>query len=237
MSIVMSFLVVALFVALIYAGARDGAFFTMYALVRNGLAFLCAVTFFRPLGATLSAMFSRTPPAPEYFVAIAFVLIFGAAVGAGRWLKVRYTFPDVKCFHAVDRSAGAGLGLLNAIVLTGTILIMWSLMPFARYIPADLGRAHLKVRTLDTGPAMLEFYAFASRRMPGGVVFLLHDETIHEDANGNGRADPGDAFTDVNQNGRWDRGWLWRYRTHADILPRHLEHVVGEGAAGPSPRR
>ncbi|MGD2174030.1 MAG: hypothetical protein PVJ27_01405, partial [Candidatus Brocadiaceae bacterium] len=102
-------------------------------------------------------------------------------------------------------------------------LILWSLLPFAKYIPADCGRVTMKTPALDTGTAMLRFYAFTTERMPGNTPFLLEDEGIVEDENGNGRADAGEAFYDVNGNGQWDRGWLWKYRHHADILPRDVD--------------
>ncbi len=226
MSTLATIVIIVVFLVLTYAGARDGAYFSAYVLVRNCLAFICSVTFFQQLGSLLTGTISRRPPAPEYFDAMAFVAIFGIVLGVGRWLKVKYTFPQVDCPVWLERVGGVSFGVLNAIILTGTILVMWSMVPVAPYIPGDGGRAYVKARAFDTGPAVLKFYDFMTRRIPGGAVFLYDDEPVPQDANGNGRADPGDGFEDTNGNGRWDRGWLWKYRNHADIWPSRVQRII-----------
>jgi uncharacterized membrane protein required for colicin V production len=217
MTSTIAFLIVLLLLVLMtYAGLRDGAFFTTYALVRNALAFVCAMTFCQPLARVLERLVTQTYPARVFFVPLSFGAVFGAIIALGRWLKVTYTIPRVECPVMVDRVAGPILGLLNGVIATGTLLVLWSLLPFARYIPADYG--NIQVRT-DTGAAALRFYAFVQKKVPGSAVFLLADEPVQEDQNNNGRADPGDKFLDENRNDKWDHGWLWKYRNYAWILP------------------
>ncbi len=217
--------VLALIIFNTYAGARDGVFFSMYCLVRNTLAFFCAMTFCQPMALVFSALLSDKHPAPEYFVAISFAILLGGVFAFGRWLKVKYCLPGVHCPQWVDRIWGGTAGFLNAVVISGAVLILWSLFPFARYIPADYGRVRIEPSVLDTGAAMLTYYDYAAGRLGGNTPFLLEDEPLVEDLNNNGRADPNDAFRDVNGNRRWDRGWLWRYRNYADILLRQLEPI------------
>jgi uncharacterized membrane protein required for colicin V production len=221
---------IAVFVLLLlmtYAGYRDGVFATVYALLRNLFGFLCAMMFCEPLARQLTGAITRAHPAYDYFVAISFAAILAAAFALGRWLKVRYTVPGVVSITLVDRIAGPALGLLNGIVVTGTLLVLWSLMPFAKFVPGDLGRAEVTKPALDTGSRMLSFYEYESKRMPGGTVFLLQDEPLKTDENMNGKGDAGDSFDDKNGNGQWDRGWLYKYRHHATILPADLQQLPG----------
>jgi hypothetical protein len=206
-----------------YAGARESAFFTVYSLMRNGIAFLCALTFYRPLASLLSSLITSSYPMPEYFVAFSFGFIFGGVILLGRWLKTRFTYPGVECPKVLNWTLGGAAGLLNAIVITGAVLIGWSIMPFVKYIPRDLGHIQIRPAVLDTGVAMLKTYGFIERRMGGNVPFLVHDEPLASDPNNNGRPDPGEQYEDTNRNGRWDRGWLWKYRHAADILPGDLK--------------
>ncbi len=210
-----------------YGGFRDGFFFSVYALMRNLFAFLCAMTFFEPLGRVLERTATRTPPAHEYFLLISFAAIFGGVFAFGRWLKVRYTVPSVLTLELVDKTVGPVLGLLNGVVVTGTLLILWSLVPFAKYIPADMGDIRINARVLDTGSMMLGFYDHETRTMRGKAVFLLHDEPIKNDENKNGRADEGESYVDRNKNGRWDRGWLWEYKHYADITSEDVGQSPG----------
>jgi hypothetical protein len=209
------------------AGYRDGAWFSAYALLRNVIAFICGITFAAPVGRMLEGMISSSGHAREYFFCIAFGLIVGLVIALGRWLKVTYTVPHVPATVWGDRIAGPALGMLNGIVVTGTVFVLWSLLPFAKYVPGD--RASIQVKSgLDTGAAMLRFYKFTERRMGGSKTFLLHDEPMVTDANRNGRIEPGEEFDDVNGNGVWDRGWLWKYKNHAQIFPSDLP---GSGAS------
>jgi uncharacterized membrane protein required for colicin V production len=224
MTTVIATLLVVLVVGLsVYGGARDGFFFTIYALVRNLFAFLCAMTFCEPLARVLEQTLTRSYPAHAYFAMLSFGAIFGVVFALGRWLKVHYTVPGVFCLAVVDKVVGPALGLLNGVVITGTLLILWSLMPFAKYIPGDVGVIRIQSRTLDTGAMMLRFYDHETRSIPGKGVFLLEDEPLKTDENKNLRADEGDSYVDRNNNRRWDRGWLWKYKHYGDITPGDLQ--------------
>ncbi|MHC4592591.1 MAG: CvpA family protein [Planctomycetota bacterium] len=225
-SVVAVLLILVLFALMTYAGVRDGAFFSLYALMRNAFAFFCAMSFCEPMARLLGKLIGHRYPAPDYWIAISFAAILGAVFATCRHLKMKYTAPNVPCPQVVDRVTGPAIGIINAVVVTGSLLILWSLLPFAKYIPGNLGHIHFKTGALDTGQAMLRFYSFASERMGGGG-FLLDDEPLVEDHNENARGDPGDSYDDVNENGRWDRGWLWRYRNHAMIDPSHLRPLPG----------
>ncbi len=216
-------IVLTLLLAMTYAGARDGLFFSTYALMRNLIAFVAAMTFCQPLARLLSYLISQSHPAPEYFLPLGYALAFGVTFGVGRWLKIRYVYPDVVCPKWVDRIGGALVGFTNAYIVTGTFLILWTLLPFARFIPGDQGRLSIPSAGLDSGAVMLRVYDTLAGSMPGNTPFLLDDEPLIEDRNNNGRAEPGDTFIDLNGNGRWDRGWRWRYQNHAEILPDRLE--------------
>jgi len=209
--------VLALLLATTYAGYRDGFFIATYALMRSLVAFLCAMTFCEPLRAVLTSVISDKYPAPQYLLPIAYLLVFGLVMVLGRWLKIQYTEPGLSCPAAVDHTAGPLIGLLHGVVFTGTLLILWSMLPFAKFIPADQGRINSRLGKLDTGRSMLVFYDFVQDHMGGNLPFLLNDEPIVNDADGDKRADPGDEFKDLNANGTWDRGWAWKYEHYADI--------------------
>jgi uncharacterized membrane protein required for colicin V production len=228
MTSVIATIVVILIVGLsIYGGLRDGAVFTLYTTTRNAFAFLCAMTFCQPMARVLMKLLTSKHPAYDYFVVLSFVAIFGAVFAIARWLKVRFTIPYVHCPKPVDRSVGPTVGLLNGVVVTGMLLVLWSLLPFARYLPGDLGRVRVSVSALDTGLAMLKFYDFVEDRMGGSRLFLLRDEPLTFDPDENGRYDPRDRYDDLNRNGRWDRGWIWRYRNYAEITSDDLRAVLG----------
>ena len=59
---------------------------------------------------------------------------------------------------------------------------------------------------------------------------MLDDEPLVTDVNNNGKFDPAseppEAFQDVNKNGRWDRGWLWRYNHSADFQTEDVDRVA-----------
>lgn len=214
--------VLAVLVLMPLAGYRDGLFFSTYALVRNFIAFLCAMTFRDKLAGLMAAMISRNPTAEGYFAVISFVLIFGAIFMLGRWLKVTYTVPQVQGISLVDRIGGPIVSVLNVVVTTGTVFIVFSMLPFARFLPGDLGRFQIQGGIFDTGATMLRVFDHVQGCMGGGREFLLHPETITTDANLNGRADPDDLFDDADRNGLWDRGWLWHYRNFCEIQPEDI---------------
>jgi len=156
--------------------------------------------------------------------------LYEADTAAGR-LTGQEAMERIACLYILQNMV-CPPGLANGVVVTGALLILWSLMPFAKYLPGDYGTARVQAGLLDTGTAMLRFYDFAQARMGGGRPFLLEPEPVVTDPNGNGRPDEaGDEFADYNRNGQWDRGWLWRYQRHGTVLPDHIEHLV-EGAEG-----
>jgi len=227
MTTVIATLLVVLVVGLsVYGGVRDGFFFTAYALLRNLFGFLCAMTFCEAFARVLEQTVTGSYPAHSYFVLLSFAGIFAAVFVLSRWLKMHYTVPGVLCLAVVDKTVGPVLGLLNGIVVTGTLLILCSLMPFAKYIPGDVGVIRIQSATVDTGTMMLRFYDHETRCLPGNGVFLLEDEPLKTDANKNLRADEGDLYVDRNKNGRWDRGWLWKYKHYGDITPGDLRPVT-----------
>ncbi len=210
-----------------YAGYRDGIFFTAYALMRNLIGFLCAMSFYEALTRVFEGLISDTPMAHKYFLLISLALIMAAVFILGRWLKVQYTVPNVPCTEYADRIGGPVIGVFNGVVVTGFLLIAWSMLPFAKYIPGDYGRLQIKSGVLDTGAMMLRYYKYAEERMGGSTPFLLQDEPVTGDLNQNGRGDPGEEFVDANRNGQWDRGWLWKYKNQASITWEDLEGLPG----------
>ena len=211
-----------------YTGWRDGAFAGLYSLLRNLLAFLFAMTLFKPAAELLQFVFPGRHPWPAYLDAFSVAAIYALVVGAIRWAKMRYTAPGVHTFNAVDRIVGPICALAAGVILSGFLLILWSMMPFAKHLPYDLGRVNNNALPADTGSATLRFYGFLYDKVPGRRMFLLHDEKLVADVNKNGRFDTGlgEQFEDLNKNGRWDRGWLWRYRHGADFTPEDLDAVT-----------
>ena len=233
-TLIATLLILVLVVTMALAGYRDGAYTAVYALLRNLIGFLVAMTFHGPLSSLIVRFAGGAHPTPLYCKAIAFGVLFGAVILAGRALKMRYTVPDVRCYAPVDKSVGPLVGVLNGLVLSGVIFVMWSMMPFAKFMPNDGGRIDTERILVDSGSGMLWFYDVARERMRGGRAFLLNDEALQSDVNKNGAFDAGeDSFLDLNDNGKWDRGWLWRYKTHADIRTENLEAAK---AAGPEKR-
>ena len=224
-TIIVSVVVILLILAMIYSGQRDGSYVSAYSLMRNLLGFLIAMTFYGPVAGLINSQANLAEPGPAYVRLGTFVVLYGAVVGFGRWLRLNYTVPDVKCLQWLDRSLGGTLGLLNGIVLSGVLLIAWSLCPFMKYLPQDFGRVSPRGLWVDSGSAMLVFYDFATGRIPGGKRFILQ-EPLTQDNDGDGEVDPGE-FEDLNGNGEWDPGWLWKYRNHADITEEDLRTAGG----------
>lgn len=231
-----------------FDGVRTGLFATACSAVRNVLAFLLALTLCEPLVNVLTKVFADQHPGPLYYRAIAFAGVFGFVFGIGRWLRVRFTIPDVRSYYYADYIGGGALGVLNGIVLAGTVLVLWSLMPFAKFLPSDFGRISTDKLPLDAGRVMLRFYGRCTHTMGAGRTFLLEDERVLADReepygvpdaiadlDGDGQLDPvpGETFEDLNGNGRWDRGWLWLYRNHADFRVGDLYAAVGKKPTAP----
>jgi hypothetical protein len=217
---------------------RLGVFFAFYALARNLLAFLAAMTLCEPLTQMFLGFFPKLDlhPGPLYWRLIFFALAFGVVFGVMRWLKIKFTPPRVEALNIVEKTAAPALGLINGYVLTGFLLVLWSMMPFAKFIPNDLGRVDPDRLLIDSGGGMLKFYNFVTRPLGGSRVFLLECEPVpkqidtnndgkpdrQNDRDGDGLWDPGEQYEDLNKNGRWDTGWLWRYRHFADITEEDL---------------
>jgi len=243
-AVVLTLLIIA---ATAYGGYKNGAFFSTYALTRNLFGFLVAMTLFEPVGAVAAKVFGHAHPVPLYCEAVSFVALFIAVFVGARYLKVRFTPATVPGASLVDQIGGGFLGLVNGILIAGFVLIVWSLMPFAKFIPADFGRVDAERLPVDAGGIMLRFYGLTAKRMPGGRVFLVGPEEVLNDQDGDGRPDtsrdidqdgtpdpvPGEDFEDANGNGRWDRGWLWRYRSFAEITRTDLQRVSGVKQGAP----
>jgi uncharacterized membrane protein required for colicin V production len=210
-----------------FDGFRSGLFRATYALVRHLLAFLAAMTFAVPVAGLILSLVPNfsTHPGPQYVRVIAVAIIFGVVVGAARYLRNRFTAADISALDLPDKIGGSILGLLNGVVLSGFVLILWTMMPFAKYVPGDYGRIRTTSLPFDTGAVMLRFYNYSAGRMGGSRMFLLHSEPVQQDANADGVPDagPGVGFEDLNGNGEWDRGWLTRYRNHADFRVEDVE--------------
>ena len=238
--------VIAIILLVAYDGVHSGLYATVYSLVRNVLGFLLALTLCEPLVGLVTRFLSDRHPGPLYYKAISFAAVFGFVFLTGRWLKIRFTIPDVRSYPYADYIGGAALGVLNGIVLAGTALVLWSLMPFVKFLPGDFGRIGTEKLPLDAGSAMLRFYARSTRTMGAGRTFLLDDERVLRDEeepygvpdavrdlDDDGQLDPvpGETFEDLNGNGRWDRGWLWRYRNHADFQAEDIRQAASPAAA------
>jgi hypothetical protein len=82
---------------------------------------------------------------------------------------------------------------------------------------------------------VLALYDFASNRFGGDDFPLDADEgePVTEEVNYNGKYDfPQEDYDDRNDNGRWDPGWLVRYRTcwHFGTVEAHrLGYPLGTG--------
>lgn len=224
-TIIMSVVVILLILAMLYSGQRDGGFVAAFSLMRNLLGFLIAMTFYGPVASLINSQANLADPGPAYVRLGAFAVLYGVVVGLGRWLRLNYTIPEVQSFQWLDRSVGGVLGLLNGVVVTGVLLIVWSLCPFMKYLPQDYGRVDPQGLWVDSGSAMLSFYDFATGRIPGSKKFVLQ-EPLDKDKDGDGEVDAGE-FEDLNENGEWDPGWLWRYRNYADIKQEDISSAGG----------
>lgn len=210
-----------------FDGFRSGLYRTAYMLFRHILAFLVALTLAAPvanLTKTLVPSF-KLHPGPQYLRVVSVGVLFGVVVGLGRYLRNNYTPADVQGLQWPDKIGGGTLGLINGIVLSGFVLILWTLMPFVPYVPGDMGRIKTQRLPIDSGAMMLKFYKYSAGRMGGGRPFLLEGEPILEDTDRDGRPDggAGSGFDDLNGNGEWDPGWLQRYRNHAEFRVRDVE--------------
>jgi len=224
-TIIGSLVVILLILAMIYSGQRDGGYVSAYSLMRNVLGFLIAMTFYEPVAAMINSSANLADPGPAYVRLGSFAVLYGVVVGLGRWLRLKYTVPQVKSFQWMDKAMGGVLGLFNGLVVSGVILLVWSLCPFAKYLPQDYGRIDPQGLWVDSGSAMLKFYDFSTGRIPGSKKFVL-EEPLKQDNDGDGEVDPGE-YEDINENGEWDPGWMWKYRSHADLAPEDVGSAGG----------
>jgi hypothetical protein len=232
---IIAVLVVLLLLGLnLYSGIRDGAFYAISACVRSLVAFLVAMTFCEPMAMLMKRYIAHTHPAYQYWRIIAFGFLLGLTVTIFRKLKVRFTPPEVPCHPVVDKSVGPVFGLLNGVMISGMILIMYTMVPAVKYLPNNHGDLGMAGRTADTGGRLLRFYSFVEKRFGGGATFLLDENEPMRpglDLNNNGQPDLPDedinSIVDLNGNGEWDEGWLVRYRDHARIEPIDMMRARG----------
>ncbi|MBS3762677.1 MAG: CvpA family protein [Planctomycetes bacterium] len=226
MQVVAILLLLVIFGIMIYGGISSGFFDSVYALMRNLLGFVLALSLCDPLTCLMTGLITRFKlhPGPLYMRMIVFATVFGVTVGVAGTLRRKLTSPDLPSYPIADPVAGGILGVFNGLVVSGFVLILYALLPFVKYIPGDAGRIETQKLPVDSGALMLKYYGYLSDRMGGSKKFLVDPEPVLPggDRNGDGLPDgrnpvPGKAFRDLNGNGRWDRGWLWRYRSHADI--------------------
>lgn len=216
---------------MIYSGYRDGLFSALLILSRHLVAFLVAMTFYEPVGRLLSSVFTNAHPWPLYFRVLSLAGLYGLVGAGSMWAKMKYTIPRVEGFRLLDRIGGCVCGAAGGLVITGFVLILWTNMPFAKYLPQNIGQMNSSRMVVDSGSIMLRFYGFvaAKMRVPGGRPFLLEDEPLTIDVNGDREYQQaqGDEFSDINKNGRRDRGALWHYRNYADFTYEDILKMQG----------
>lgn len=202
-----------------YSGAREGAFYSTYVLLRTVTGLLIAMTFTVPLTDFAASAMGAEYPWYDYLLLIVFVALYAATTTILRQFKVRATSPSIPCIGIFDTIYGAIVGFAGGIVGSGVFLITISLIPALPYMSPTVSRFEMSDKAMDTGGPVLAFYDFASERFGGNMDFPLEAEAQEpvqeeDDQNQNNKVDfPGEAFRDVNGNGRWDRSWLQRYRT------------------------
>jgi len=211
--------IIGTILAAAYGGYAGGLYESLYGLLRELSAFIVAITFGLPLSDLLADTAGTAYLSRGYYEFIAFAALVIGIFALGRWLRTRFTIPVVRTLPGLNEGGGALLGALHGMVITGIILVAWSLMPVVKYIPRDHGRIDPPA-ALDTGSIMLKVYGGAAEAM-GGNDYVVYGEPLTEDANGNGEVDQGE-FEDLNGNGEWDPGLLWQYKHHADIYPETL---------------
>lgn len=212
-----------------YSCMREGAFFACYVFFRNLIAFLVAISYCEALAVLMQRFISDKGPAYDYFLVISFGVLFGATTTIARQIKVRTTVAEVPCQPIFDRLVGLFVGGLNGMLVSGTFLVMVSLMPFLAFMPVGIARFEMDQKPVDTGAPLLKFYNTVSNRFGGDNFPLTAAEgeegifrgaiehpgytAAQKDVNGNGLVDlPEEEYVDLNGNGQWDVSWLTRYR-------------------------
>jgi len=203
-------LVLGIVAGMAWSAYRNGLFFSTYALTRNLIAFLVAMTAFEPLGARLGAFVSDSPQMVAYCQFVSFVALFAGVFMMARWLKVKFLRPDVRALPILEMGLSPLFGVANGVIMTGLVLLGWSLFPAVKYLPADAGRINTeKMGVLDTGGHILTVYDFLENRMGGSKEFKLKPD------------DPG------------EKTWMWRYRTHADIFLKDVKAISPQAFESP----
>lgn len=199
-----------------HKGYVSGIYESSYLFFRNYLAFLLSFTFFLPLTALLVRI--ATPmaayPFPEYARPVFFIVVFVVFIAACDILRFKHLFPSIKItvHKYADKAIGGSIGLLNGIVLCGVLLILWTLLPFVKFIPGDLGRIHTERLPVDPGALLLRTYAHGTGRM-GGRKFPLEGE--HSTG----------LETD-DQPTTPQKGYLWYYKRHADLTLEEFDRIT-----------
>lgn len=232
MHIVALLALIVIIVFFTYEGYCNGLYQSTYLLMNHIIGFLIALTFGKPLAALVQHLVPllETHPMPEYLTVTSVVVLFAVTRGAGSFLRQRFTVGGVDAMDLVDRIGGSILGLADGFVISGFTLIVLTLMPFLAYIPGDYGRIRTTSLPVDTGALMLNFYKLSAQKMGGGRPFLMENEPVLQDQNMDGAPDGGfgQEYKDVNSNGTWDRGWMWKYRNNADFTVRDVVRSMGE---------
>ncbi len=205
----------------LYGGYSGGIYESSSMFFRNMLAFILAFTLFLPASALLAGVAQplKEYPLIDYLQVVTFAALFIATIAIWDQVKFRYFFaPDsVTLNRYADRIGGGLLGAMNGVILGGFILILWTMLPFVKFLPRDFGRVHTDRLPVDAGAVLLKSYAHSSDRMGGGRFPLTGFEADDED--------------DETIPQRRRRGWLWYYRTHADLTSYDMERITAAGTA------
>jgi len=206
-----------------YGGYSAGLFESLYGVVREMSAFIIAITFGLPLSDLLVDMMGTQYLSEDYYELIGFFALILGVFALVRWLRTGFTIPVIRCVPGLNEGGGALVGALHGVVITGIILIGWSMLPVAKYIPSDAGRLNPPA-ALDTGSLLLKSYGLVAEAM-GGNDYVVYGEPLKSDKNNDGQVDDGE-FEDLNGNGEWDVGLLWHYRHYADIRPEDISEGI-----------
>lgn len=238
--VIIAFLATAVIIGIMaYEGIKTGLFDASLKLVRDLLALIVCITLAGPiaLGVLSRLPGMGDPPVPSYLYVVVFGLCYGGMIILFNQLKDRIFRTKVSVQKYADMVGGGLLGAVDGVILSGMLLIFWTLLPFVPYMPSDVGRINTRSLPLDTGSLALKVYACVADRMQGNTPFLMDAEPVIEDDNVETESTVEDTigdykivFNDLNGNGRWDRGWLWHYRNHADLKSREVERYTSDTA-------
>ncbi|HOX39636.1 MAG TPA: CvpA family protein [Candidatus Brocadiia bacterium] len=222
-------LILGLVIREIYRGYKKTAYVTTLHLMKVMIAVTSAMTFSWPLAdfAAESVSALASPPWRD-LLAPAFFLTLGIWIYVAlHELEIRFLPPDADLLGMADKVLGPVLGGMAGALMAGGLVIAWSLVPAAKYFPSGLGVINHNQLVWDAGFTTAKFYEKFSDAMYGEKKFLLYDEpTGSVDEDHVFRQDwgcrmnfiplmPGQRYIDEVRNGRWDRGFLYRYwQTH-----------------------